>query len=509
MKDFSELFAENYNNLQDQWEKTLKSELKLDDVSSKLTKKHIDLGLWPTLSLKASSTQQLTSETNWKKASQSYLKINPETISASLGDDLEAGVRAFFFTMDHLSENHWLQIQKIFSSFAHKEELEVYFLGPTIKSPPSDFMVVQEPSLLHAGEVHEGGGHNVHELALLTVKLIEALDHRPTHLGVYLDSHFFKNIAKLRACRLLGQKVLKEAGSSGTLSLIALNSYREWTLFERYSNMLRNNVQVASGFVGGADAVQSSGYQMIFDLETDLRDPVHDERSLRMARNTPHILGMESMLGLVEDASYGSFHLENLTNRYAEEAWKLMQTLLPLTGEQRHEFLNTELKTARETRLMRVKTRKDILTGMNDFPDGREHLGVKLKESHVFRVSRVFEEARLSVEALPQKPKVQILLHGAYGELNNRINFIKNYFELMGLEVVDPLDQQKITEKKIIVLCAKDEDYPELAKKHAATSAVAKFVAGKVDLPGFAPIFSGQNVFEVLSGLAQKLETEL
>lgn len=506
MKDFSDLFAEEYSTQRDQWEKSLKAELKLEDISGKTTKRHLDLGVWPTLSQSATTISQLKSREAWKKAAQTYHRVNSATIQQSLGEDLEGGVRAFYFSADELKDSDWKKIEETLNQFPKKADLEVYLLGSKTHKSSTQLKVVQGPSIIDGRKVHEEGGHNVQELALVTLNLIENLEKNPSHVAVFMDSHFFKNIAKLRALKLLTQKVLKESQSILNLSYLALNSYREWTLFERYSNMLRNNVQVASGYIGGADAVQSSGYQMIFELETEKVDQEHHERSLRMSRNTSHILSLESMLGIVEDAAFGSYHLENLSLKYAEEAWKLMQVLIVKTPEERKEFLSSVVAKIREQRLERVKTRKDVLTGMNDFPDGKEHLGIKLLESKVFRVSRIFEEARLKVETLKHKPEVEIILQGDYGALNNRVNFVKNYFELMGLTVHDPLVKHDTPKERVIVLCAKDEDYPELAAKVGSEKAMAKFVAGKVDVPGFDAIHAGQNIFEVLSNLVQKME---
>ena len=262
MKDFSELFADEYSTQQDQWEKALRAELKLEDVSTKLLKKHLDLGSWPTLSLKAEKTHQLKSQTSWKKAAQTYVKLDRPAFEASLLEDLEAGVRAFFLFTDEATDKDLKRVAQLFSGFSKKEELEVYLLGAKTLPTQQDFKVIQGSAFVHAREIHEAGGHNVHELALITLHLIENLAEAPTHLGVYLDSHFFKNIAKLRALKLLSQKVRKEAKIDQAHFIVALNSYREWTLFERYSNMLRNDVQVASGLIAGADAIQSSGYQI-------------------------------------------------------------------------------------------------------------------------------------------------------------------------------------------------------------------------------------------------------
>lgn len=508
MKVFSDLFTEEYNTQREQWENVLKAELKLGEAISKTTKKHFDLGNWPTLSLEASQTHQLTSATPWKKAAQTYYNIDQHSIELSLKDDLEGGARVFFFNKDFLNEGDWNLIEKVLTSFSLVDEVEVYLLGKKVLKTASGLKVFDENQMIFAREAHEQGGHNVHELALLTCKLIEGLETRPTHLGVFLDSHFFKNIAKVRALKLLIQKVCKETGEKKLPQIVSLNSYREWTLFERYSNMLRNNVQVASGYVAGAEVVQSSGYQVIFDLETNLKDVEHNERSQRMARNTSHILNLESMLGLVDDAAFGSYHLENLSTQYAEAAWKLMQVLLSYAPTERAEFFNAEVGKVRELRLERVKTRKDVLAGINDYPDAKEHLGITLKKAATFRVSRVFEEARLKVEAVKNKPKVEILLHGDFGALNNRINFIKNYFELIGLEVIDPIHSHERPENKILVLCAKDEDYPELAQQADTQKCFAKYVAGKVELPGYEAIHAGQDVYQVLSQLAKKLAGE-
>jgi hypothetical protein len=508
VKVFSDLFAEEYNTQREQWENVLKAELKLGEATSKTTKKHLDLGNWPTLSLEAAQSQQMSSATAWKKAAQTYYNIDQQKIQHSLKDDLEGGARVFFFNKDFLNEGDWSLIEKTLKAFSPADEIEVYLFGKKILKTESGLKIFDENQMIVAREAHEQGGHNVHELALLTCKLIEGLETHPSHVGVFMDSHFFKNIAKVRAVKLLIQKVCKETGEKILPQIVTLNSYREWTLFERYSNMLRNNVQVASGYVAGAEVVQSSGYQIIFDLETNSKDAEHDERSQRMARNTSHILNLESMLGLVDDAAFGSYHLENLSHQYAEAAWKLMQVLLSFAPAERADFLNNEVQKIRALRLERVKTRKDVLAGVNDYPDGKEHLGATLKKAATFRVSRVFEEARLKVETVKNKPKVEILLHGDVGALNNRINFIKNYFELIGLEVIDPTHSYEKPENKILVLCAKDEDYPELAKQAEGQKCFAKFVAGKVELPGYEAIHAGQDVYQVLSQLANKLAGE-
>ena len=506
MNLFNLFFKDDFFQGLDSWESALKSELKLEDVSSQKVKKHIDLGLWPTLSTAASQVVSIPAKTQWKKASQTYYKIEGQKIPDLLSEDLENGVRSFFFHAEFLQANDWESIQLALKSFHLSHEIEVFLLGSHSFSTIQGLHVVTLNQLLAATSVHYGGGHNVQELALLLTQLIEGLPHLPTHLGLYLDSHFFKNVAKIRALKLLIQKVLKATDSKAEIKVVTLNSYREWTLFERYSNMLRNNVQVASAYIAGADSIQSSGYQILFDVETNVVDPVHADRSRRMARNSAHILALESMLGIVEDAAFGSFHLENLTQSYASEAWSLMQKLLSLSSKERALWMEGEIQNVSDERLLRLQTRKDVLSGINDFPDGKERLQLQVTAPSFFRTARPFELLRLRMESLTHLPSVQIIYQGDISLLDARVRFIKNYFELLGLEVLDPTETIVGNHDSIIVLCAKDADYPDLIQQTLQSKCVARYIAGKIHHSEFESIFSGQNIFEVLSRLVAKLE---
>ncbi len=500
MKDFKQLFENDFKQTQADWEASLRTELKLEDISGKTLKKIMDLGPWPTLSLQAPKESSLSSQTKWKKASQTYIKIDPKKILGYLHDDLLSGVRVFFFYTEDLSQNVWNSIHEHFISFEHKDELEIYVLGSTDIEMASSLKVFDSQNFIDAREIHLLGGNSVHELAFLACCYIDHQD--ALAIGLHLDSHFFKNIARVRALKLILEKITIVTGKSKRPQVVALNSYREWTLFERYSNILRNNTQVASGLIAGAEVIQSSGYQVLFDLETQENDVTHNERSLRMARNTSHILSLESTLGIVEDAAYGSFHIENLSQRYAEEAWLLMQRLIHLSASDRLKSLNHEIQLSREERQERMKIRKDVFAGINDFPNVDEHLLVELKNPVIFRPSRILEELRLKVQDMKKRPQVQIHCHGEMASLNARVSFIKNYFEMIGLQVILGLQE---VESRIIVLCAKDEDYLEFSKTIQNEKSLSCYVAGKIQVPGCESIHAGQNVYEVLLRLAQKM----
>jgi methylmalonyl-CoA mutase len=226
-----------------------------------------------------------------------------------------------------------------------------------------------------------------------------------------------------------------------------------------------------------------------------------------MARNTAHILALESMLGIVQDAAFGSYHLENLTHYFCEESWKVMQRMI--SGED----VSLEITKAKEKKLQMIKTRKKILSGINDYPDAQELLGIELKDSMFFRPSRIFEELRLRMEKI-KKPKVFIALFGDYAGLNARLNFVKNYFELVGLEVIDRGSSEtdlerfqkdlSIRDEEIIVLCASDEHYPSLKEAVSLMKTRNRFIAGKYEMESCKNLFVGQNIFENLQEIVQE-----
>lgn len=518
MSSLNNFFESDFNTLREQWENALKAELKLPEVGSKGHKKLLTGQTWPTLSLETRPVHLRTKE-EWKKAANTYSHMELKEIPIALKEDLDHGVRNFFFHAESLNEDKWNKIEEILGSFAHKDELEVFILGSHREHYTSQkFKVISH--LVSGQWAHDLGGHSVQELALMSMNLIHDIRSSSSNLfyiGVYLDSQFFHNIAKIRAAKLLAHKIIQETGGDRTFKMVGLTSYRDWTVFERYSNMLRNETTVASGFISGADHVQSAGYNTILELEAvNLNEDEHRERSRRMARNTSHVLALESMLGVVEDAAFGSYHLENLTNTLAEESWKLMQTLVPMKPEELKVFIEKETSVIREKRLDMMKTRRHVLSGINDFPDVKEKLDVKLKETSLFRVARIFEDMRLEVSKIQNKPSVYIALFGDYGALNARVNFVKNYFELLGLSVFDPGHSETNLEsfkknllsrkEEIVVLCATDENYAHISEIAQSSKAKEKFIAGKTELAGFQNLFAGQNVYEILHNLVSRMK---
>jgi hypothetical protein len=490
------------------WEKSLLAELKLSEVNQKDSHEMFHDLRWPTLSLQSHAQIQISSTSPWKKASTTYAQLAEDEIELFLSEDLKSGVRNFFFYDQALSESKWKRVEEVLKKCPIPSEIEVFLLGQQ-KYQSHFFKVIQ--CLLTGHEAHDQGGYSFHELGFLAKKIIQS-DDKEIYLGVFVDSQFFHNIAKLRAARIMAEKILQDLGRKITLKVVALTSFQGWTLFERYSNMLRNETAVASGYIGGADHVQSCGYNTLIELESV--GPVggdHRSCSQRMARNTTHILALESMLGVVEDAAFGSYHLDNLTEALCEKSWGFMQKLL------RQEDVSSEISNVQLKKLKMIKTRKLIMSGINDFPDVEEVLNIQLLRPFIFRPARVFEDLRLRMEKI-KKRSVYIALFGDYSALNLRVSFIKNYFELLGIKVISPRESERDLSQfivhleqrveDVVVLCASDADYAIVSKAEFIIQSSHRYLAGKFEMDTFTNLFSGQNIYEILEHLVNEFEAE-
>ena len=134
-----------------------------------------------------------------------------------------------------------------------------------------------------------------------------------------VGSDYFKEIAKLRAARLLWSTVINafDPGNSEgiRMDIHCLTSQWNKTLDDLYMNMLRTQTEAMSAILGGTDSLTVEPFDIVF------RQP--DEFSERIARNQQLILKEESYFDKVADPSAGSYYIENLTQMIAENAWKL------------------------------------------------------------------------------------------------------------------------------------------------------------------------------------------
>jgi methylmalonyl-CoA mutase len=226
--------------------------------------------------------------------------------------------------------------------------------------------------------VHEAGGTEVQELAyliasgaeylraLITAGLSADAACKSVLFTLSVGADYQVEMSKLRAARRLWARVASALGASsqtGGMSLQAVTSRRMLTRRDPWVNILRNTAACFAGGVGGADIVTVRTFTDAIGLPGKL--------ARRLARNTQVIAQEESSLGRVVDAPGGSWAIEKLADDLAQAAWALFQQVEREGGLMKAleggGFQNG-VAQARATRLKAAAKRKELLTGVTDFP---------------------------------------------------------------------------------------------------------------------------------------------
>lgn len=185
-----------------------------------------------------------------------------------------------------------------------------------------------------------------------------------------LGSHFFVEIAKVRAARLLWTRVLEAASiPPAGCGLVCHGRSAMWnkTLLDPHVNLLRSTSEAFVGIVSGCESIHVSAF------DECLRMP--DEFSRRLARNTQVILNEECHLGRVQDPAGGSWYVETLTRELAEKAWAIFQSVEAQGGMIRSVQLGEpqrEIERLAELRHQGAEVRRDGIVGTNLHPNLQE-----------------------------------------------------------------------------------------------------------------------------------------
>ncbi|MDH5033059.1 methylmalonyl-CoA mutase family protein [Chryseobacterium cucumeris] len=125
-------------------------------------------------------------------------------------------------------------------------------------------------------------------------------------------SYFFE-MAKLRAFKIIFNQLSKEYGLDEVPYIFAETSLRNKAVADNENNLIRSTLELASAMIGGADAVFSNNY--LVDRSTDNSEEISFKQQI--------VLAYESIINVFEDASNGSYYVEDITQQFAEKAWDL------------------------------------------------------------------------------------------------------------------------------------------------------------------------------------------
>ncbi len=189
-------------------------------------------------------------------------------------------------------------------------------------------------------------------------------------LCLSVGGNFFVEIAKLRAARLLFERVVEVFGAQSRTCGVHIHARTAtWnkTFYDPYVNMLRTTTEAFAAVLGGCDSLHVSPFDEVIRLP--------DEFSRRIARNTQIILAEECDLTHVVDPAGGSWFVESLTDQVAAKAWEIFQgieaaggmTKALEAGLPQKQVAASSAKKARA-----IAQRRDIIVGTNMYPNATE-----------------------------------------------------------------------------------------------------------------------------------------
>ncbi len=306
-----------------------------------------------------------------------------------------------------------------------------------------------------------------------------------------IGSNYFMEIAKLRAYRLLWAKIVNAYGlfdaMNGRMFIHATNASWNLSLYDPYVNMLRTTTSTMSAVIGGVDSFTSLPFNAIFEEPTPFSE--------RIARNQQLVIKEESYFDKVADPAGGSYYIEKLTESLLTAAWNLFLELDDdggfIAGLKKGKIQQMIDESAAK-RDMNIATRKEILLGINQFPNADEiikndrsvHLfeaddqtaeNAHIETIKTYRGAQPFELMRYKTDIHSRnkkRPVVWMFTFGNPAMRSARAGFATNFFACAGFEIVNNSGFENIvlgveacrkSNADIVVICSSDEEYKDNA----------------------------------------------
>jgi methylmalonyl-CoA mutase len=209
---------------------------------------------------------------------------------------------------------------------------------------------------------------------------------------------FFMEVAKLRAARLLWDRVMATFDPANPQSRMlrthCQTSGVSLTEQDPYNNVVRTAIEAMAAVMGGTQSLHTNSFDEALGLPTDF--------SARIARNTQLIIQEETGIPKVVDPLGGSYYVEALTQGLADRAWSIIEEVEALGGmtkavESGMPKLRIEEAAAR--RQARIDRGEETIVGVNRYrPEEPAHVDVldidntKVREQQIARLERLRAE---------------------------------------------------------------------------------------------------------------------
>ncbi|MBQ5700885.1 MAG: acyl-CoA mutase large subunit family protein [Alistipes sp.] len=300
-----------------------------------------------------------------------------------------------------------------------------------------------------------------------------------------VTSNYFMEMAKFRAARLLWANIVKQyepaCECSCKMFVHARTSAWNQTVYDPYVNMLRGTTEAMSAAIAGVHSLEVLPFDHAYTAPTEF--------SQRIARNQSLLLKHESHFDQVVDPAGGSYYIENLTKAIADQAWALFLEVEDKGGYVeafKAGYVVERVKASAAAKDKAIATRRQILLGANQYPNFNEVADAAVSADAVtrpaaegnvlvpYRGAMAFEAMRFGVDKSGKELKAFMLTCGNLAMARARAQFSCNFFACAGIRVQDNnffksveegVEAALASEAQIVVVCASDDDYAEVAPK--------------------------------------------
>ena len=536
----------------EQWKNVSIQSMKGKPFESLITKTIEGIDLQPLYTLENLSEHTRSNrapkiDTGWVVAQQQYAKDGKQFV-ANLKESIKRGNEAIVY--DGTSPLQWddsslIEIAKlmleypIFITNANQNDmfLKVFSLVPkTERSSVKGAIAVKNWSIpveftnvLTSGAdmwaVHHKGADTITELALVLSSIAEQaskVDNFSSFAEDFfvrfaVDTHFFMEIAKFRAFRILWKAICSayNVQEAPYVPVIATTSLRSYSKLDPYVNVLRAGNEAFAAVLGGADVITVHPHNIITGPTSS---------SVRLARNIQLVIKEETHVDKVIDPSGGSYFIETLTSELVDKSWALFLEMESVGGYDTF-ITSGRLEMLLEERRAEVANGKKSLIGTNvyaeltdtDFTDWE---GIQLEG----RLAEPFE--KLAAEQKEDETNIALLTFGNLKDFKPRADFVSGFLATGGMRTKwspafdnaqQAIEWLKHEKPAYAIVCATSNLTETVmdqllagSPQHLVLDAAGKYDAALAEkwmnagLNGF--VFAGQDKVEKLIAINDKLK---
>lgn len=301
---------------------------------------------------------------------------------------------------------------------------------------PKDYLLIRD-SGADTISYHAQGADAVTELAIaLAIAAEKSISYRSFKqfeskffVRFAIDTHFFIEIAKLRAFRVLWQSFAHAYNykQPSRVPIVSETSLRTYSKLDEYVNLLRAANEAFSAVLGGTDLLTVHPHNVIAQVS---------DAAERHARNIQLIIKEETFVEHVVDPAGGSYYIDILTNELVDQAWKLFLQIENEGGFNafvESGALEDRINQAHNQRKDYFATRKFSLIGTNTYADLTNKIVAEETYSYPQRYATVYEQLRQKF--IHNQPSTVLLTFGELKDFKKRADFVEEFLATGGIKV--------------------------------------------------------------------------